>query len=57
MPTFRHEGHRLDYTIYGDGPRTFVLVHVVHEEGGLRRVGGGMDRARARAAPRARGRA
>jgi pimeloyl-ACP methyl ester carboxylesterase len=27
MPTFRHEGHRLDYTIYGDGPRTFVLVH------------------------------
>ena len=27
MPTFRHEGHRLAYTIYGDGPRTFVLVH------------------------------
>jgi pimeloyl-ACP methyl ester carboxylesterase len=27
MPTFRHEGHRLDYTIYGAGPRTFVLVH------------------------------
>jgi pimeloyl-ACP methyl ester carboxylesterase len=27
MPTFRHEGHRLNYTIYGDGPRTFVLVH------------------------------
>jgi pimeloyl-ACP methyl ester carboxylesterase len=27
MPTFRHEGHRLNYTIYGDGPRTLVLVH------------------------------
>jgi pimeloyl-ACP methyl ester carboxylesterase len=27
MPTFRHEGHRLAYTIHGDGPRTFVLVH------------------------------
>jgi pimeloyl-ACP methyl ester carboxylesterase len=27
MPTFRHEGHRLHYTIHGDGPRTFVLVH------------------------------
>jgi pimeloyl-ACP methyl ester carboxylesterase len=27
MPTFRHEGHRLAYTVHGDGPRTFVLVH------------------------------
>jgi pimeloyl-ACP methyl ester carboxylesterase len=27
MPTFRHEGHRLAYTVYGDGPRTCVLVH------------------------------
>jgi pimeloyl-ACP methyl ester carboxylesterase len=27
MPTFRHEGHRLAYTIHGDGPRTVVLVH------------------------------
>jgi pimeloyl-ACP methyl ester carboxylesterase len=27
MPTFRHEGHRLAYTIHGEGPRTFVLVH------------------------------
>src|SRR4029450_10508984 len=27
MPFFRHEGSRLAYTIYGDGPRTFVLVH------------------------------
>jgi pimeloyl-ACP methyl ester carboxylesterase len=27
MPTFRHEGHRLAYTIHGDGPRTLVLVH------------------------------
>jgi pimeloyl-ACP methyl ester carboxylesterase len=26
MPTFRHDGHRLAYTIHGDGPRTFVLV-------------------------------
>ena len=27
MPFFRHEGNRLAYTIYGDGPRTLVLVH------------------------------
>jgi pimeloyl-ACP methyl ester carboxylesterase len=27
MPFFRHEGSRLAYTIYGEGPRTFVLVH------------------------------
>ncbi len=27
MPFFRHEGRRLAYTIYGDGPRTCVLVH------------------------------
>jgi pimeloyl-ACP methyl ester carboxylesterase len=27
MSTFRHEGHRLAYTVYGDGPRTCVLVH------------------------------
>jgi pimeloyl-ACP methyl ester carboxylesterase len=27
MPTFRHEGHRLAYTIHGEGPRTLVLVH------------------------------
>ncbi len=27
MPYFRHEGHRLAYTIHGEGPRTFVLVH------------------------------
>ncbi|HEY7623061.1 MAG TPA: alpha/beta hydrolase [Solirubrobacteraceae bacterium] len=27
MPYFRHAGHRLAYTTYGDGPRTFVLVH------------------------------
>lgn len=27
MPTFRHEGHRLAYTVYGEGPRTCVLVH------------------------------
>ena len=27
MPFFRHEGSRLAYTIYGDGPRTLVLVH------------------------------
>ena len=25
--TFRHEGHRLAYTEYGEGPRTVVLVH------------------------------
>ena len=29
MPFFRHEGSRLAYTIYGDGPRTFVLVHAL----------------------------
>ncbi|HEX6945313.1 MAG TPA: alpha/beta hydrolase [Casimicrobiaceae bacterium] len=27
MPTFTHEGHRLAYTEYGEGPRTVVLVH------------------------------
>jgi pimeloyl-ACP methyl ester carboxylesterase len=27
MPFFRHGGHRLAYTIYGEGPRTCVLVH------------------------------
>jgi pimeloyl-ACP methyl ester carboxylesterase len=27
MPSFRHAGHRLAYTIHGDGPRTCVLVH------------------------------
>ena len=27
MPFFRYEGSRLAYTIYGEGPRTFVLVH------------------------------
>jgi pimeloyl-ACP methyl ester carboxylesterase len=27
MPYFRHEGHQLAYTEYGEGPRTFVLVH------------------------------
>jgi pimeloyl-ACP methyl ester carboxylesterase len=27
MPFFKHEGHRLAYTVYGDGPRTCVLVH------------------------------
>ena len=27
MATFRHEGHRLAYTEYGDGPRTCVLIH------------------------------
>jgi pimeloyl-ACP methyl ester carboxylesterase len=26
MASFRHEGHRLSYTIYGDGPRTTVLL-------------------------------
>jgi pimeloyl-ACP methyl ester carboxylesterase len=25
--TFEHEGHRLAYTIYGDGPRACVLAH------------------------------
>jgi pimeloyl-ACP methyl ester carboxylesterase len=24
---FEHEGHRLAYTVYGDGPRTTVLLH------------------------------
>jgi pimeloyl-ACP methyl ester carboxylesterase len=27
MPTFTHEGQRLAYTEYGEGPRTVVLVH------------------------------
>src|SRR3954451_15964938 len=27
MPTFMHEGHRLAYSEYGEGPRTVVLVH------------------------------
>jgi pimeloyl-ACP methyl ester carboxylesterase len=27
MPFFRHDGSRMAYTIYGDGPRTCVLVH------------------------------
>jgi pimeloyl-ACP methyl ester carboxylesterase len=27
MPTFRHDGRRIAYTQYGDGPRTCVLVH------------------------------
>jgi pimeloyl-ACP methyl ester carboxylesterase len=27
MPFFRHEGHRLAYTVHGDGPHTCVLVH------------------------------
>jgi pimeloyl-ACP methyl ester carboxylesterase len=27
MPSFRHDGHRLAYTEYGEGPRTCVLVH------------------------------
>ena len=27
MPTFTHDGHRLAYTVYGDGPRTCVLLH------------------------------
>jgi pimeloyl-ACP methyl ester carboxylesterase len=27
MPSFRYAGHRLAYTIHGDGPRTCVLVH------------------------------
>jgi pimeloyl-ACP methyl ester carboxylesterase len=27
MPTFTHEGHRLSYTEYGEGPRSVVLVH------------------------------
>jgi pimeloyl-ACP methyl ester carboxylesterase len=27
MPSFTHHGHRLAYTVYGDGPRTCVLLH------------------------------
>jgi len=27
MPTFLHEGHRLAYTEYGEGPRSIVLIH------------------------------
>jgi pimeloyl-ACP methyl ester carboxylesterase len=27
MPQFTHEGHRLAYTVYGQGPRTCVLLH------------------------------
>ena len=27
MPTFTHEGQRLDYTVFGEGPRVTVLVH------------------------------
>jgi pimeloyl-ACP methyl ester carboxylesterase len=27
MSSFRHAGHRLAYTIHGEGPRTCVLVH------------------------------
>jgi pimeloyl-ACP methyl ester carboxylesterase len=27
MPHFTHEGHRLAYTVYGDGPKTCVLLH------------------------------
>jgi pimeloyl-ACP methyl ester carboxylesterase len=26
MPYFKHEGHRLAYTVYGDGPRATVLL-------------------------------
>lgn len=26
MPYFEHDGHRLAYTVYGDGPRTTVLL-------------------------------
>jgi pimeloyl-ACP methyl ester carboxylesterase len=26
MPYFKHDGHRLAYTVYGDGPRTTVLL-------------------------------
>jgi pimeloyl-ACP methyl ester carboxylesterase len=26
MPYFKHEGHRLAYTVYGEGPRTTVLL-------------------------------
>ena len=27
MPFFKHEGHRLAYTSFGEGPRTCVLIH------------------------------
>src|SRR3954470_24230812 len=27
MATFKHAGHRLAYTQYGEGPRTCVLIH------------------------------
>jgi pimeloyl-ACP methyl ester carboxylesterase len=27
MPFFGHEGSRLAYTVYGEGPRTCVVVH------------------------------
>ena len=27
MPYFKHDGHRLAYTVYGEGPRTVVLLH------------------------------
>jgi len=27
MPSFRHEGHRIAYTSYGEGQRTCVLIH------------------------------
>ena len=27
MASFKHQGHRLSYTEYGDGPRTCVLIH------------------------------
>src|SRR5436305_4963755 len=27
MATFKHDGHRLAYTEYGEGPRTCVLIH------------------------------
>ena len=26
MPYFKHDGHRLAYTVYGEGPRTTVLL-------------------------------
>ena len=29
MPFFRYEGSRLAYTVYGEGPRTCVLVHAL----------------------------
>jgi pimeloyl-ACP methyl ester carboxylesterase len=27
MPSFTHDGHRLAYTVFGEGPRTTVLLH------------------------------